>query len=333
MAEQSEIFLVEELCKQAMEDGKIKMEKLSSVRKMTGDASTRRYFRVFSETENYVACLATPGEDAFATMKEVLQAADVRVPKLYDVSVNRGFFLEEDLGDVTFLKMLSNKRHESEQFDYYIKAIDQMINIHKIDIAAHPNAPFATLFFDEVKLMQEVRMTLDYFLGAYLKCEDALAIREIEKLFRDIVTQIAKLPRVVCHRDFHSRNIMMKNEELIIIDFQDARQGPRQYDLASLIDDCYFKLGADAKDRLKKYYYEQAGLTGDYQQFLYQYDLVAIQRLFKAIGSFSYIYESRKDVRYLKYIGYAFENLRIKLMGLSDYAERAIVLSDIYYAS
>src|SRR5690606_10574509 len=112
MAEQSEIYLIEELCKQAMKDKKIENETLNSVKKMTGDASTRRYFRVYSESTNYVACLATAGEDSFAIMKNILEEAGVRVPKLYDVNISRGFFLEEDLGDVTFLKMLSGEKSE-----------------------------------------------------------------------------------------------------------------------------------------------------------------------------------------------------------------------------
>ena len=332
MGEQSEIFLIEELCTQAMEEQKIEKEKITSVRKLTGDASTRRYFRVHTTSNTYVACLASAGEDSFALMRDILNSANVRVPKLFDVSISRGFFLEEDLGDKTFIKMLSGLESESEQLSRYQQAVDQMINIHKIDVAM-PGVPFSTLHFDEVKLMQEVRMTLDYFLGSYIKCENILAIKEIEKLFRDIVVKIAAMPKVVCHRDYHSRNIMVKSDELIIIDFQDARQGPRQYDLASLVDDCYFKIEAVNKEKLKRYYFENSDSKESYEEFLLNYDLVAIQRLFKAIGSFSYIYESRKDVRYLKYIGYAFENMRIKLMGLKDYRKRTLILSDIYYGS
>ncbi len=332
MAEQSELFLIEDLTTKAMKEDRIPEEKITGVKKLTGDASTRRYFRVYTTDNTYVACLATPGEENFAHMQMILHQANVRVPEVYQASVSRGFLLEEDLSDETFLKMLSITDSSAEQERHYKKAIDQLISIHKLDLNLE-GAPYGDLHFDESKLMQEVRMTLDYFLGHYLKCEDSLAIKEIEKLFREIVLRISALPKVVCHRDYHSRNLMVKKDELIVIDFQDARQGPRQYDLASLVDDCYFKLEASSKDELKKYYYDQSGSNESYEEFLLNYDLVAIQRLFKAIGSFSFIHESRGDVRYLKYIGYAFENMRIKLMGLPEYRKRALVLTDIYYAS
>lgn len=332
MAEQSELFLIEELTSKAMREGKIPEEKITGVRKLTGDASTRRYFRVYTSENTYVACLATPGEENFSQMQKILKDAGVRVPEVYQVSIGRGFFLEEDLSDETFLKMLSLTETCAEQFSHYKDAIDQVALIHELDVD-RASAPYQTLHFDETKLMQEVRMTLDYFMGHYLKCEDSLAVKEVEKLFREIVLKVAALPKVVCHRDYHSRNLMVKDNKLVVIDFQDARQGPRQYDLASLVDDCYFKLEASSKEELKKYYFERCELKGSYEEFLLQYDLVAIQRLFKAIGSFSYIYESRGDVRYLKYIGYAFENMRIKLMGLSEYRKRTLILSDIYYAS
>lgn len=332
MAEQSELFLIEELTTKAMKEGRIPDEKITGVKKLTGDASTRRYFRVYTSDNTYVACLATPGEENFTQMQAILSSAKVRVPQIYQASVSRGFLLEEDLSDETFLKMLSVIECGSEQVTQYKKAIDQLVSIHKLDLTLE-GAPYAHLHFDENKLMQEVRMTLDYFLGHYLKCDDSLATREIEKLFRDIVLRVAALPKVVCHRDYHSRNLMVKKDELVVIDFQDARQGPRQYDLASLVDDCYFKLEASGKEELKKYYFECCGLEGSYEEFLLHYDLVAVQRLFKAIGSFSFIHESRGDVRYLKYIGYVFENMRIKLMGLPEYRKRALILSDIYYAS
>ncbi len=332
MAEQSELFLIEELTTKAMKEGRIPEERITGVRKLTGDASTRRYFRVYTSENTYVACLATPGEENFSQMQKILFTAGVRVPEVYQVSVGRGFFLEEDLSDETFLKMLSATETGEEQVIKYKEAIDQLSLIHKLDLKL-TGAPYSELHFDETKLMQEVKMTLDYFLGHYLKCDDSLAVKEIEKLFREIVLKISSLPKVVCHRDFHSRNLMMKGDELIVIDFQDARQGPRQYDLASLIDDCYFKLEAGSKEELKRYYFDRCGLNESYEEFLYNYDLVAIQRLFKAIGSFSYIHESRGDVRYLKYIGYAFENMRIKLMGLQEYRKRTLILSDIYYAS
>ena len=140
---------------------------------------------------------------------------------------------------------------------------------------------------------------------------------------------------VVCHRDYHSRNIMVVNEEVVVIDFQDARMGLPQYDLVSLLEDCYYKVSRDNKHDLKMIYWDnflQKNCPQESkEEYLRLYDLMTIQRTFKALGSFAYIYKNRNDIRYLKYIGYAFENLRDVLFRYDEFRDLRVCLSEIYY--
>lgn len=142
---------------------------------------------------------------------------------------------------------------------------------------------------------------------------------------------------MLTHRDFHSRNIMVKNNELIFIDFQDARWGIPQYDLVSLLEDCYYELAPANREALKKHYFNQLPASahgqGSWADFNCNYDDMLFQRVFKAVGSFSYIYATRQDARYLKYIGFGMEKIRRALMADERYARLRQALFSAYYAS
>ena len=138
-------------------------------------------------------------------------------------------------------------------------------------------------------------------------------IERINSEFKKMCQQLSSYKMLLTHRDYHSRNIMVHQEQKIVIDFQDARQGIAQYDLVSLLEDCYYLIGDKNKSELINYYTEKIGLKHigqDINEFQKNYDLMAIQRIYKAIGSFSFIYKGRKDLRYVKYIGFAMERLK-----------------------
>jgi aminoglycoside/choline kinase family phosphotransferase len=149
--------------------------------------------------------------------------------------------------------------------------------------------------------------------------------------------RLASQKMVITHRDFHSRNVMVKDGQFIFIDFQDARWGVPQYDLVSLLEDCYYDIHEENRQRLKRYYFENLdpAIHGqkNYEQFEALYDDMTIQRVFKAVGSFCYIYNWRKDDRYLKYIGFAMEKIRRVMTDKPVYAELKIKLFQNYYAN
>lgn len=309
----------------------------SEILPLTGDASTRRYYRVITEKDSYVSCLSEPkknDEDSeFLNVYNILKASEVRVPEIYDYNINKGYFLQEDLGNITLLSYISLIQNEEEIFETYKKVIDILINIH--NIAPDREFPWGRLEFDDEKLMFEINFTKKYFFNSFLNVN----FSEVEdKLFNDqfstMVGELVKENVVLCHRDFHSRNIMMKKCEPVVIDFQDARQGIAQYDLVSMLEDCYFQLSPKNIKKLKKYYYDNAkNLDQDKEKFERLYDLMTVQRVFKAIGSFAYINEVREDNRYLKYIGFGMEKLRNKLKKYPEYKELYNLVMGKYYES
>src|SRR6185295_6505679 len=105
---------------------------------------------------------------------------------------------------------------------------------------------------------------------------------------------LAAEPRVLCHRDYHSRNLMVRGRELYIIDFQDARQGPDTYDLVSLLRDSYVDLADGVVNDLIAYFLaitqRPPGPAGEFRR---RFDLMALQRNLKALGTFGFQTMSR----------------------------------------
>lgn len=341
--EQSERLLVEELLKKSISKLDFKSSEITSVDKLTGDASTRRYYRVFIGQESFVVCLDEPtkvpgAEPNFLKLQRVLKEQGVRVPGIIDRELGAGYILEEDLGDRTFLRELSKIESSDAEFEFYKKAVDGMIHIHQVDVEKYAGEPFTVLAFDLEKLYFEMEFSKKYFLGKFLGVDlESIEVKILYSKLSSICETLAKEERVLVHRDYHSRNIMLKDDEQVIIDFQDARMGTPLYDLVSLLEDCYYLLEEANREKLKTYYYEtffkKRIKQNSRQHFDYIYDLMAIQRIYKAIGSFSYIFADRSDVRYVKYIGFAFERLRLILSRHKEFDEARKILCGIYYAN
>ena len=128
---------------------------------------------------------------------------------------------------------------------------------------------------------------------------------EIVGIFTKISETLHKEPKYISHRDYHSRNLMIKFDKMCVIDFQDARMGPVQYDLVSLIKDSYVDITDEYGQRILSYYFDRAKdykKTFDRDHFNHIYELQSIQRCFKACGSFASFFHQREDRRYLKYL-------------------------------
>ncbi|MCB9060601.1 MAG: phosphotransferase [Halobacteriovoraceae bacterium] len=334
--EQSERLFVETLITENMQNIQI-----DDIQKLTGDASTRRYYRVYTKAENFVACLDSPIEEDidpnFVVLQKVLKENNVRVPNIFFRDNKKGFILEEDLGDETFLSRLAKIKTLSEELELYKKAIDLLVDIHSIETNNYEKDSFVRLRFDEEKLMSEVRLSNEYFLRKYLNITDEILVKEIEDIFKNICKKIQEKQVVLTHRDYHSRNIMMSQNQFVVIDFQDARMGIPQYDLVSLLDDSYYRIDPTNKSELREYYWKlrekKLSSFKSAQEFEQFYNYMMLQRTYKAIGSFCYIFEKRNDARYLKYISCAFENIKSVLFKLDEFSDLKTPLFKLYYES
>jgi aminoglycoside/choline kinase family phosphotransferase len=125
---------------------------------------------------------------------------------------------------------------------------------------------------------------------------------------------------VLCHRDFHSRNLMSHADKLYWIDFQDSRLGPATYDLASLLRDSYVDLEEEfVADRAEEF--RQRALPGEPREtFARRFELVSVQRNLKALGTFGYMATVRQNPIYLQYVPRTLVNARRNLLRHSELA-------------
>jgi aminoglycoside/choline kinase family phosphotransferase len=324
-----------------------KTRQVDLVEKLPGDASTRLYFRVVSGAQSFVAMkmesFAEHGDRLpFLAVQKHLAEGGIDVPAVLGTLPEKGLMLLEDLGDVTMLKRLQEVSNADLERQLYERVIDGLVRFQFECSPARKPAELDAfkLRFDVDKLMWEVNFTIEHFYQTYLKRDiSAPDLRLMQTFFHEMCSLLAKQPTVLTHRDFHSRNVMVLHGEpwdrFVMIDFQDARLGPAQYDLASLLKDSYYQLEDAQVTRLIDYYiarWEAAtGEPVDRARFTHIFDLMSVQRNFKAIGSFASFLNRRGNATYLKYIGNTFENIRRTLLKYPRYSDLREVLFHYYY--
>jgi len=286
---------------------------------LTGDASDRRYYRVLPRTgDGFVLSVYSAPFDPetlpFINTAELFAAMPVPVPKVLGHAADVGVLALEDLGDVTLqahLGSASPGRHAA----LYREAVSFVDTIQKRgrELANKKYLPYGVAF-DVDKLTWEMDFFIKHFLEAYRGAAFGAGERDtLRKELGAIVAELAAEPRVLCHRDYHSRNLMMRGDRLYIIDFQDARLGPDTYDLVSLLRDSYVDLPWPVVDDLIAYFLALQGRSAERDEFRRRFDLMALQRNLKALGTFGYQTTARQNPVYIQYIprtlNYVRENL------------------------
>lgn len=279
---------------------------------LSGDASDRRYFRLRVPGQAPQVLALHPGPITFEHMPFVnvgrlFAEMPVPVPRVLAHSDPLGIIAQEDLGDITLQAHLASAAPDERRRRYReaLGIIDTMQR-RGAELASPRYVPYG-LAFDIEKLSFELTFFVTHFVEAHRRAgltaddRDALGAE-----FRPIVDELASEQRVVCHRDYHSRNLMLHGDALAVIDFQDARMGPDTYDLASLLRDSYVDfdeaeveaLLADFQ-ALRRTRPGVGGGAGDDAEFRRRFDLMALQRNLKALGTFGFQATSRGNAAYL----------------------------------
>ena len=286
---------------------------------LTGDASDRRYYRILPRdgAPFVLAVHAAPFDMAtlpFVNVAELFAAMPVPVPRVLGDAADVGVLALDDLGDITLQAHLGSAPATAHAA-LYRQAVTLIETIQRRgrELTDARYLPYG-IAFDVEKLTWEMDFFLKHFVEAYrgavIPPDARVALREA---LGDIVQELAAEPRVLCHRDYHSRNLMWRDGELYIIDFQDARMGPDTYDLVSLLRDSYMDLPDQTVDELIAYYLALGGRSTEATTFRRRFDLMALQRNLKALGTFGYQTTTRNNPVYMQYmprtLKYARENL------------------------
>jgi aminoglycoside/choline kinase family phosphotransferase len=278
---------------------------------LTGDASDRRYFRVIpTDGPSIVLALhAGPIDFAslpFAQVAELFQSVPLPVPAILGHSDELGILALQDLGDVTLQAHLG-AASATEHAALYRQAVALVEQLQRrgADLVSDRYPPYR-IAFDVEKLSWELEFFATYFMQGYRGVALGSAERAaLSDEWSAIVQELAAEPRVLCHRDYHSRNLMLRDGSLYIIDFQDARMGPDTYDLVSLLRDSYVDITDRELDDLIAYFLalkrsDDARASAD--EFRRRFDLMALQRNLKALGTFGYQTVTRRNTVYIQYM-------------------------------
>ncbi|MGD9850060.1 MAG: aminoglycoside phosphotransferase family protein [Nitrospirales bacterium] len=313
---------------------------------MAGDASNRRYYRLFLKgapasslilmkladpegfkfsEEAVSGAVSNIAELPFINILKHLKAHGATVPALYFYDVLAGLLYLEDLGNVTLAQACKGAPLKVLEH-WYGQAVDQLVHLHAR--ASQPSASPCLAFtrsFDVPLYLWEFDHFLEYGVVVRQRrpmcADDGVPVREE---FQKIAEVLASQPKVFTHRDYHSRNLMVHGDQLGIIDFQDALMGPATYDLASLLRDSYVGLDEGLIDRLIDRYLEgvrsviptsrnRAFLFDDSGAFRRLFDYTSIQRNLKAAGRFVYIDQVKKNPNFLASIPHTLRNVQANL--------------------
>ena len=289
------------------------------VNPLTGDASDRRYFRVLlPDGPSIVLSLYSEPFDfdtlSFVNVARLLGQMPVPIPNVIGHADDIGVLALEDLGDVTLQAHLG-AAPSAEHAALYRQAVTLIATMQRrgSELASPAYLPFSVAF-DVEKLTWELDFFTKHFIEGYRGTVIPGSARaKLRSLFGEIARELASEPRVLCHRDYHSRNLMLHDGRLYIIDFQDARMGPDTYDLVSLLRDSYVDLRDQTVDELIAYFLAVKGATGTEAAFRSRFTLMALQRNLKALGTFGYQTIARRNTVYIQYIPRTLRHVRHNL--------------------
>ncbi|MFK8042512.1 aminoglycoside phosphotransferase family protein [Congregibacter sp.] len=257
---------------------------------VAGDASFRRYFRVAHEGASLILCDAPPETEKnaeFVALAKGLAAAGLRVPTVLQADMEFGFLALEDLGDQTLLPLL-----QADAVDqYYAQALGMLENLALADLD-----DFSLEVYDHSLLSREMDLFPEWFCQGLLGLDLDQAARDVYAALRSLLCDRALAQtQVVVHRDFHARNLMLLSDNsLATIDFQDAVLGPLSYDPVSLLKDCYVRWPDSRVQEWALAHREGLVAKGvpvpNADDFLMDFHFMGLQRHIKVLGIFARLY-------------------------------------------
>jgi hypothetical protein len=277
---------------------------------LPGDASTRDYYRVSYRGAKLVLMAFADDEVSRDQARRYLDASKwlmrlgIPVPAILDASEDLRFVLQEDLGDLTLEAWLA-KEPPPARIEAKYRTLMRYLRI--IQASATPEVALSAPPLDEAMLRRE----LEFFREHHL---DGRRDDRLDLLFARLAGAATSISPVAAHRDYHSRNIMVKGERLFLVDFQDARLAHPLYDLASLLFDAYVDVGDTVRDSLLSEWCEPRDMAA-----------VALQRNLKAVGTFSYQMRVRRKDFYGRFIPRCLEYARRHLRTLEWREEQALL--------
>ena len=263
--------------------------------------------------------------EKFLYVSDLLKKISMPIPNIYHMDDCGRYFLISDLGK----KTLFDHRSESHFLNFYDRAIELLVSMQINGESLKSQLPK----YDNALLYSEMELFKEWFCFHEL----GLSVQEIERidfnpLFMQLIQSANNQERVLVHRDYHSRNIMISdNDEMGFVDFQDAVSGPITYDIVSLLKDCYVTWDDETIYSMASSYFEKIERNHNivYEEFEYWFDITGLQRHLKAIGIFSRLNYRDNKPNYLDDIPRTYKYIEKTLSKYPELSEIKKIFSEI----
>ena len=286
--------------------------------KIKGDASFRSFFRkkvngqssiiVYAEKEKFKNLLV------YDAINKILKKNKILAPKLYTQRYNKNFIEIEDFGNETVYKIL--KKKNKNKFSYFAQIIKLLIQIQSIKdrrVKNFKNQNYTIPKYDKKILINEANLFCDWYVKNNLsKLRKKNFCKNFKKIIKELTLKLKLKNNIFVHRDFHVSNLMLVNNQIGLIDSQDALIGNKAYDLVSLIDDVRFKTSNSFKEKILNFYIKKQKKL-DIKKFKNDFEILSVLRNLKIIGIFTRLALRDRKKNYLKLIPYAWQLINMRI--------------------
>ncbi|UVL34305.1 phosphotransferase [Pseudomonas sp. B21-041] len=264
----------------------------------SSDASFRRYFRWEGERRSFVVMDAPPPQEnckPFVDIAFLLAKSGINVPKIYAEDLERGFLLLNDLGNQTYLDVIDGENADA----LFADALQALLAFQQLPMVA----PLPS--YDVALLRRELELFPEWYVKRELGVEfDSTQQQQWQQVSDLLIDSALAQPKVLVHRDYMPRNLMLSEPNPGVLDFQDAVYGPVTYDVTCLFKDAFLSWPEERVHGWLENYWQQASALNipvqpDFEDFLRASDLMGVQRHLKVIGIFARICHRDGKPRYL----------------------------------
>ncbi|MCM2365011.1 phosphotransferase [Pseudomonas sp. SR18] len=294
----------------------------------SSDASFRRYFRWEGGGRTFVVMDAPPPQEnckPFVDIAHLLAKSGVNVPKIYAEDLPRGFLLLNDLGRKTYLDVIDEQNADQ----LFADAINALLAFQQLPM----EAPLPS--YDVALLRRELELFPEWYIRRHLGVElDAQQQDLWQRVSDRLIESALAQPKVLVHRDYMPRNLMISEPNPGVLDFQDAVYGPVTYDITCLFKDAFLSWPQGRVREWQRGYWKRAGQAGipvheDFDDFLRASDLMGVQRHLKVIGIFARICHRDGKPRYLADVPRFFAYIEAVIADRPELSELAELLTSL----
>lgn len=267
-----------------------------TIKLISGGGSDRSFFRIEKQGKSIILMVSPAHDGDFRYYREIgrfLRERGIGVPEFYEADQEKKILFMEDVGEESLYLKFQRGMPEEEVIYWYHKVLETLAHMQIEGEKKWADCPAVTeRTFDCKTLSWETEYFQENFLEKY--CGIAIPDRAgLSREFKGLAEKVASEPLYFMHRDFQSQNIMIHHNEVRIIDFQGARRGLLQYDVAAVLKDAYVVLPEATRKKLLVFYLdklEDHGLTiVDRDHFFEIFILAGLQRNMQALGAFSFL--------------------------------------------